>query len=94
MFTSIQIDDEGTSLDMFVKCKKFNTKTDGKYTLFVLAQIDPVLKQVTGRYAILKLSEVHDPEKEISLLVAKEEKNKQKVIKQLESDMILGKQKL
>ena len=60
MFTSLLIDDEGTSLDVFVKCKKFNTKTDGKYTLFVLAQIDPFLKSVTGKYVILKLSEVKD----------------------------------
>jgi len=72
MFTSIVIDEEGRQLDMFIKCKKFNTKTDGSYTLVILAEIDPFLKVVTGKYVILKLSEVRDMEVEHSLLLQKE----------------------
>ena len=56
MFTTILVDDE-TKIDMFVKLKKFQTKTDGVFSLIVFSEVDVMNKNITGRYIIIKLSE-------------------------------------
>ena len=54
MLTTIALD-EHTKLDFFVKLKKFNTRTDGKYSLLALFEVDVRSKLATGNYILLKI---------------------------------------
>ena len=52
---------------MYVKLKKFKTSTDGQFTLVILSEVDINHKVITGRYIIIKLTEVKNYELELSL---------------------------
>jgi hypothetical protein len=83
MFTTLLIDQD-TKIDMYIKLKKFQTKTDGVFNLITLAEVDVTNKVVTGRYIILKLSEQKDLELEHNMLVEQEMKQKQEIIQKFE----------
>lgn len=79
MFTTLVLDSE-TKIDMYVKVKRFHTKTDGAFHLVTLAEVDVTTKVITGRYIVLKLSEQKDLELEQSMIKEQELKYKQDVI--------------
>jgi len=68
MFTTLMLDSDN-KIDVFVKSKKFMTKTDGVFNLITLAEIDVVNKVTTGSYIIMKLSEQKDLELEQSMMI-------------------------
>lgn len=71
MFTTLLVDDK-TKIDMFVKFKRFTTKTDGNYSLVALVEVDIATKSITGRYILLKLQE-YKTSKELLKLKQQEE---------------------
>jgi hypothetical protein len=83
MFTTLILDSE-TKIDMYVKVKRFHTKTDGAFHMVTLAEVDVTSKVVTGRYIVLKLSEQKDLELEQSIIKEQELKYKQDVIQKFE----------
>lgn len=83
MISTLQIDGN-TQIDAFVKLKKFESATNGPYTLVAFAEIDVLHKMITGRYSIVKLSEQRDHEEERRLLAEQEKQNKEDVIHRLE----------
>jgi len=66
MFTTVPVDSDGKCIDLFIKLKRFRTLTDGQFTLVVMAEVDPILKMVTGRYIIFKLGKHVDEAQEAS----------------------------
>lgn len=71
MFTTILVDTE-QKIDMYVKLKQFQTKTDGIFNIITMAEVDVNSKIITGRYIILKLSEHKDLELEQSIMYEQE----------------------
>jgi len=84
LFTTIYLDENGTTVDMFVKLKKFDTQTDGKFTLVVFAEVETFTKNVTGRYIMIKFSEHKDLELEETHIIKQQLAQKQEIIEMLE----------
>ena len=83
MFTTVYVDKD-TQLNMFVKLKKFKTAADGQFTLVIMEEVDIHHKVITGRYIIVKLTELKDYNLEHSLQKQKERLEKQNIIQRHE----------
>ena len=79
MFTTLQVDDE-TKIDIFIKLKKFNSTSDGQFSLVVLSEVDTASRMITGRYIIIKLNECKDWEREQNIQEAEDNQRKKHFI--------------